>query len=199
MPGYVDSERGNKLENIRELTGINVKNLPGKEVPAATFRSTPHPLLKNNIAASSYQMPLMAQVSQPMHPNELAPRLRIVDKDAEILAEFSDGDGALAIKNFENWRNVYSVVPYLKRDFLRNLAENSGVHIYTDANVVFDADGRYLVFNNGNERDQELNISLPRRASKISDALTGEILAQNTDNFVLKIEQTSTKIIFTEW
>lgn len=199
LPGYVDSERGNKLENIRELTGINVKKLPGKEVPAATFRSTPHPLLKNNIAASSYQMPLMPQVSQPMHPNELAPRLRIVDKDAEILAEFSDGDGALAIKNFENWRNVYSVVPYLKRDFLRNLAENSGVHIYTDANVVFDADGRYLVFNNGNERDQELNISLPRRASKISDALTGEILAQNTDNFVLKIEQTSTKIIFTEW
>ncbi len=201
VPGYVDpaAEQRNSTANIRSVTGIAVRKLAGSEVPAARFRRGTHPLLAQGVGGSEWTMPLMPESSLPMHPNELAPRLRIEDGGAEILAEFADGGGALAVREYPEWKSVYSVVPYLEKQFLRNLLNYAGVHLYTDAPVVFDADARFIVLNNGNTEDRLIPIHLPRTARRVSDALTGEVIGTALRDFSIRLPRTTTKILRTEW
>jgi len=199
LPGYVDRVQGNSVENIEALTGIKVRKLPGKAVPAAQFLKGIHPLLAGNVANRKFQMPLMPGISTKMHPNELAPQLRIDDPAAEILAEFADGTGALAVKNCGDHRSVYTAVPYLDKAFLRNVARYAGVHIYTDSAVVFDANKRFIVLNNGNEVDQQVPLALPHPARRVTDAITGEVLGENVQELTVPLPKTFTRILRMEW
>lgn len=199
LPGYVDAEKGNRVENIEALTGIKVRKVAGKAVPAARFRQGGHRLLEGAVAGTAFQMPLMPEISVKMHPNELAPQLRIDDPAAEVLAEFPDGGGAVAVKDCGSWRSVYTAVPYLNKAFLRNLLRYAGVHVYTDAEVVFDANRRFIVLNNGNQTDRQVPLALPRPALRVTDALTGEVLGQSVRELVVPLPKTTTRILRLEW
>ena len=193
-PGYINTS-SLSVENINKITSFKVEELPGKEVMQAEPCNSSHPIMKNLrkkffLKARGFS----AKRSAELHPVAFGPRFRIIDKNAEILAKFDDGKGALAVKKFKNWKSVYSIVPRMNTDLLRSIAYYAGVHVYTDADLPFDANSHYVVINNGFERKRSVNIHLPEK-SCVYDALTGKLIRKNVKFFDITLPQCSTKIL----
>jgi len=86
-----------------------------------------------------------------------------------VLAARAVGGGA---------RHVLSTLPYVPRDLLVALMEEAGVHRYLESpDVILRADGSLIALHTAKEG--EYILSLPRRA-KVSDALSGEQIAEGT-------------------
>jgi hypothetical protein len=194
-PGYV-SDKGLSTKQISDLTGITVEQISGKEQIMATLSSTKHPLAKD--IDSGYRFGAQGfgvAETVKLHPTEFGPRFRIVDNSADIIAKFDDGKGALAARNFGEWKSVYSVVPRLEADFLRNISRWAGVHVYTEDNVIFDANRNFIVLHNGYNEEKKVTLTLPKKTS-IYDALTDKLLASEKDTLKIDLEKADTKILF---
>ncbi len=197
-PGYVDWNKGLQTSGIKAMTGMNVAELPGKEQMQAKLSNTTHPLSKGlpldrKFTAAGFSYP----ATKKMHPTEFGPRFRITDNKADIIAKFADGKGAIAARDFGNWKSVYSVVPRLDRSFLMNVCRWAGVHIYTDEEIVFDANRNFIILHNGYNGAKSIKLSLPRKTN-IFDAISGKKLGNNTDQLKLTIEECSTSVLYLE-
>lgn len=84
-----------------------------------------------------------------------APMYAADDKDAEILAYYTDGTPACARKN----KDVYIPVGNVPSDMWRDLARAAGVHIYTDTPGAFYADSRFVARQSVWEKD--ITIHMP--------------------------------------
>ncbi len=96
----------------------------------------------------------------------LGPSFAVDDKNAVALASYADNSGiALASLKNGNARFIYSGIMKLPPDFLRKVAEDSGVHIYNRQNDVISAGHGYISLHA--TEDGERKIFLPvRRALK---------------------------------
>ncbi|MBO5908278.1 MAG: hypothetical protein J6Q67_00610, partial [Clostridia bacterium] len=83
-----------------------------------------------------------------------APMFEVDDKDAEILARYQDGTPACAKKGNRYYIATAKATPALWRD----IAKESGVHIYTDKNAAFYADSRFIARQTMLEEDIELTL-----------------------------------------
>ena len=70
----------------------------------------------------------------------VAPMYAVCDKDAEILATYTNGTPACARKG----KDVYIAVGNVPFELWRDLAKAAGVHIYTDTPGAFYADSRFV-------------------------------------------------------
>ncbi|MFA7230445.1 MAG: LamG-like jellyroll fold domain-containing protein [Victivallaceae bacterium] len=195
-PGYVDKTSGLQVSGIKAQTGIDVIELAGKEQMKAELSNDSHPLsnglpAKHHFMAAGFSNP----ATKEMHPTEFGPRFRITDKKADIIARFSDEKGAVAARDFGNWKSVYSVIPRLDRAVLRNICRWAGVHIYTNEDVVFDANRNFIVLHNGYSKEKTINIKLPEKRN-IYDAITNKLIVANAESVNVKLEECETKIIF---
>jgi len=173
-----------------------VERLDGREQMTATVVPSGHPLAagldgNDTLAAQGFTVPATAR----LHPTEFGPRFRITDPDAAVIARFADGKGALAARDFGDWKSVYSVVPRLEAPMLRNILRWAGVHIYTEDPVTLDVNRNVLVVHNGYEAARDVDLVLPRKADVV-DALTGTPLASGTDALTLRLEKADTRVLF---
>ncbi len=192
-PGYISNDKGLDTGAIAKLTGMNVEMLPGKEKMSATPAT--HPLTTGlpegyRFGASAFAVPM----TQKIHASEFGPRFRIIAPDSDVAARFDDGKAALAAKDFGHWKSVYSVIPRLERNVLRNICRGAGVHIYTDEDIAFDANRNFIILHNGYEKERNFTLSLPRRAD-VTDSCTGKLLGKNVDSLPIRLEPCSTLVL----
>ena len=81
-----------------------------------------------------------------------APMFEIDDSSAEILASYTDGSPACAKKGNQYYIATAKATP----DLWRDIARESGVHIYTDKNAALYVDSRFIARQTMLEEDIEL-------------------------------------------
>lgn len=194
-PGYVDSERGLVTDNISSITGIKTEKIPGKEKMKASLAESSHELARGLKSGHVFSSAGFSQKdSAKLHPTEFGPCFRIVDDKADIIARFSDGKGAVAARDFGAWKSIYSVVPRLDVEFLRNVCRWAGVHVYTDSPIVFDANQNFIVLHNGYNGARNINLRFPHKTDVV-DAISGKKLGDSINNLIIPMEECSTSIL----
>jgi hypothetical protein len=119
----------------------------------------------------------------------VGPWFSVVDPDAKIIGTFKD-QPALAVKEFSNWRSVYSLMP-LTKELLMGLCDYAGVHIYSRSFDVFRANKNYIMLHTSTAGNK--TISLPRKA-KVTEVLTGKAIACKQRKFSEKLPAQKTRI-----
>ncbi|MHB9134731.1 MAG: hypothetical protein ACYDBB_26970 [Armatimonadota bacterium] len=123
---------------------------------------------------------------------ELAPVLIGDDPDAHVLGwELHRGAPGLLSKEMGTWRSVWSAAPALPAIVLREFARQAGIHLYTEA-------GDYLIplpslLGLHAALDGTRTIMLPD-AYTVTNALTGELVAQQTTSFEAELKRGKTYV-----
>lgn len=121
------------------------------------------------------------------------PCFEIDDKDALILGRFNDGKAALGVKRFRDWTSVFCAAPGgLDAELLHNLAKEAGCYTVTRPGVLCEVNSSFLSLHSC--VSGVYSIQLPGKARFVRNAMTGEIIAKDTD--CLKLELPAWKSIW---
>ena len=175
-PGFV-TDGGFSEETMRELTGISLRHLPEKHRVGLAVTDTSHPLTR-----------ALADVSGGIF--DVGPLFFAEDPDAIVLGTVAEKPG-LVVKEFSEWRSVYSALP-LRRELLLGLCRFAGVHVYCESFDVCGANRSYVMLHTSTPGHKTLH--LPRRCT-VSDAVTQEQLADGTDKVEFDLPAGATKIL----
>lgn len=124
--------------------------------------------------------------------NPIGPILVGVDPEAEIAGFLQDStsgavpelgyEPGLLIKQFPDWRSIWSAAPALPAEILRLFARQAGVHIYAErGDQVYVGHGWCGLHA---RVDGPLRIALPQKMTVI-DAFTGTVIAEDVDEFTI--------------
>ncbi|MEN6643815.1 MAG: hypothetical protein ABFE08_15350 [Armatimonadia bacterium] len=123
-----------------------------------------------------------------------------VDKDTRIVGQWVIGGqaradrGAFAIRKLANWTSVYSAVPYLSSDVMRNLARIAGVHVYRDSNDILYADKHFVVVHTGEKAATDV-MRLPRKTA-VTEAFSGKVLTTGATEIKLDVPPYTTAMYY---
>jgi hypothetical protein len=182
-PGYIRDAPG--LDNMEDLAGIHFGLGEQPWGPLVHVTDFGHPVTRN----------LPRDLAWGTN-SKLAPVFHVEDPGARVLGEvvYSQGNcrPGFAVKEFGNWRSVYSAAPNLPASVLREIARFAGVHIYSDAGDVLYANRSLLGLHSvsGGERV----IRLPRRAPVVFDVFKGGKVANDTAELRFVLEPRSTAL-----
>jgi hypothetical protein len=174
-PGYL-SQKGFSTETMRELTGMSFKEDRHEETLNFEMAEMPSEITKYAL-------------TEKIPSYNLAPVFSIDDKEAKILG-FAGGKPALAVKEFKNWKCVYSLMP-LTKELLMGLCDYAGVHVYSRTFDVLSANKSYLMLHAVTEGKK--TIFLPDKC-KITEILTDTGIGQNISEFSEELQAQSTRI-----
>jgi len=188
-PGYV-SEDHTGLDNMEALTGMTFKKRSDvRDVIQIDFDRFDHPLTKGLERIGSYGSDLPCEFFQdkqewlpwPLKERDqykFSPIFSVDDPQAECLGTIrATGEPGLAVKKVNGMTSLFSAAPCPPPELFQNIFRQAGVHLYTEGtqDIVY-ANERYVtVCCNG---DGERTVRFPK-TGKISNALTGEVLAEN--------------------
>jgi hypothetical protein len=164
-PGYIDADDNDRfnLDSMHALTGF-------------TFTS------QNTSGAQTFQWkdksnPISRLAADAIDSQTIGVTFGVTNAD-KILATTSVG-GALAIKQMNNWRSVYSEIP-LTSEMLQGLCDYAGVHIYSRNYDVLYADKSYISLYTSTAGKK--TIFLPRPAN-VREVFSKKIVASNINQF----------------
>ena len=173
--------------NISSLTGINVQEAAAPAVPKGTVT-----------AGASF--PAQKLSVDPKNV-PLAPMFSVADPSAKAIAVFADtksaldGQVAAAIKDHGNYRTVYLGLPVWTPELLRGLALLGKVHVYSkDApTYVLRAGNGHILLHSANA--VTANLKLPRKAARIVDVVTGNVVASDTDSVQVPVAKRNSRYL----
>jgi hypothetical protein len=180
-PGFV-TENGLSVDGMKSLTGINFSaDLKNSEGLGSVFSQAQTPLTK----------PMLAGVSgdkMGLGVDLWAPRFVVEDAAAQPLGNYlSDGKVSAAVKKLDGFTSVFIGPPSgLTPQFWRNVAVAGGATPFIEAGdmALFHRDNFIVV--HGVEGGRK-TLHLPFKA-KVTEMLTGRVLAQNSDTIPLNIK-----------
>jgi hypothetical protein len=180
-PGYIKDAPG--LENMEQLAGIRFGLGEQPWGPLVHITEFEHSITKG--------------LDQDLFwgtNNKLAPLFYVDDPEARVLGQvvYSQGNcrPGFAVKEFREWKSVYSAAPNLPAGVLRNIARWAGVHIYSDAGDVLYAN-RGLVGVHTLAGGRRV-FKLPRRAPVVTDIFAKNAVARGATEFEVVLEPRST-------
>lgn len=193
-PGYI-TESGLSDEAISEITGIELlsRNMSGQL--RASLCDMQHPITARCSPGVEWE------TSEPV-----GPVITSRDKDARVLGmlhvspgfdrlgrdrvgvEFGTG---LAVKEMNGWRSVWSGVPNMPAALLRGIAAYAGVHIYSDGDDFLCANNSMISIHA--RYAGKRTIRLPRLC-KVTDAFTGDVVADKSAVFSVPLRQYETRM-----
>ena len=100
--------------------------------------------------------------------------------DARVIVRDDQGRAAVAFKDMGGWTSVYSVLPNIHENLLRELLNLSGIHIYSQQGDVVYADSLFLSIYTVSEGWHRLY--LPSRRI-VCDAQSGEVMNDGQNDF----------------
>lgn len=199
-PGYLD-EQGCDLQNSAELTGIQLSISDKKDFIQVDITNSGHVLaqgLENLSYGSDIDPSFFTDdiVWMPFNTNtedyQFTPIFFANDPDAEVIGHLKAIDQpGLVYKDLGSRKSVYSSAPLLQPNLIRNILEQAGVHIYSKGNDLIYANDTYVsltAYASGNRL-----LQLPKD-QKITDALNGQVLAENSDRITFDAQQYETRI-----
>ncbi|MFZ2643676.1 MAG: hypothetical protein WA117_21975 [Verrucomicrobiia bacterium] len=116
--------------------------------------------------------------------------------------ELARGTGALknkmvmALKKHPGWTSVFSAIPGVTSDQLRELYREAGVHVYTDCGDVLSANESWLMLHTRTAGTKRIN--LPRTCRKVTDISTKQTIGENIRAFTIALPQYSTAVFLME-
>ncbi len=175
-PGFI-TDAGFSEAAMKELTGITLRHVAKKQQVSLTVTNKDHPLTR-------------ALVGVPERSVDVGPLFFAEDPDALVLGTVA-GKPGLVVKEFDNWRSVYSSLP-LKREVLLGLCRYAGVHVYCESFDTCSANKSYIMLHTSTPGHKVLH--LPRR-STVSDAVTQKPIAKDTDKVEFDLPAGVTKLL----
>lgn len=124
----------------------------------------------------------------------VSPTALITDSKAEILAYMSDNSkqAALAIKDLGDWTSIFSSVPSLPTELIRNLLKQCKIHMYSDnLNDVIFANSNYVAINCAYGGEKEIKL---KATSAVYDVYGQKTYSLSTDTIQVNMEDNSTKL-----
>ena len=97
----------------------------------------------------------------------------------------------------DGYATVFSSIPRLSSSLLCRLYLDSGVHVYTDKDVVMSTNGTWLMLHT--DRPDDYEVRLPRACPRIIDVTYGRTVARNVDCFVHTLPKHSTAVYLMDW
>ncbi len=123
-------------------------------------------------------------------------------RPGEAVRKLASGTGSLkdktvmALKEHPGWRSVFSAIPGVTADPLRELYREAGVHVYIDSGDVLSANESWLMLHTKTAGPKR--IVLPKNYKRITDITTGKILGENKDNISLDLPKYGTAVFLLE-
>ncbi len=194
-PGYV-SDDGLDVKGVKSLTGINIAIKENKSELLQMTVAGKSGALTEKLDGTHFEAKTHQGV-KALHPEVINPVFYVNDPKAEVLAHYPDGKAAWGVRDFGSWKSVYSAVPFLNLQALRNIAEYAGVHLYCDEDIVMMADSRMLLFDNGYGYKRTVTVKIPE-AKTVRDAFSGEVISQGKKSFPLTLDTPDAKILIME-
>ena len=179
---------------IGQLTGLRVARVAGHVEPAIRFSEAG--ALTAGLRGKRYRYtpaPVwMERVADLPAPDRLRPAFRVTDAHAETLAWWGGTQQVALARKDQPWgTSVYCALPLLPAQLMRNLLRAAGGHIYSPSRDVWLANRSLLAVHT--RRGGHRLIRLPRRAM-VHDAVTGRLVAPDTDRFKVRLPARSTTI-----
>ncbi len=160
---------------MRQLTGFTLK-------PAAVAKAMATPTEQGR-----------QQGLQKAFGVAAAPRPLLAASDAtgeEILASYSDGSAAVALRRTNTGASLFVGTPGLTSELLRAAARVGGVHLFTDTDCNVYANGRFVALHAS--QDGPLQIDVGSRGP-VTDVLTKTVVGEGP-RFMLPIRRGETRI-----
>ncbi len=193
-PGYIRDE-GLSLSAMSELTGIHLKEDSSAGELRIEITNFDHPYTNNlekgfvygtdvNVDSIIRWYDHRIYLKDPRDPPlrrdlpgfRISPRFYSDDNQAVVLGELAGPDkaGLVVKKQASGWTSVYSAAPIIPSGLIRNIARESGAHIYSSSDdVVYANQSALAVYSPGGGMRM---IQLPDRY-KVTDLLEQEVLA----------------------
>lgn len=172
-PGYL-GENGNSLKGMQALTGISLTEGTLQEKQAMKIESTENPIFKKVGEMNAYFV---------------KPAFFCDDTEARILGTVG-GRPAMALREFEDWRSLYSMMP-LTREVVQELCDYAGIHVYHRDFDVFNANKSFLLLHTTTAGRK--TVTLPQAAT-VRELLSGQIVAKDTARIVEELPANATRI-----
>jgi len=176
LAGLRINPRTNGRSRLRSLTGLHIEVL-ANGVPSCVLKK-----VRRHTITSALSTP--AECSFP-----LLPAFSVTDEEATILAR-GDTCAGLAVREFPQWRSVYSLLPP-DRELLLGLYRYAGVHVYCDTFDTVGASRDYLMIHTATAGRKKLR--LPRKCN-VTELITGKHVGSNVRTIREKLPKGVTRI-----
>ena len=114
----------------------------------------------------------------------------------KTLCGFDYGTTNIVAQDFGNYYGVFSPGAGLSSSRLRDIYRRSGVHIYTDSDVVLSCNRSWLMLHTA--QGTNCTVRLPEKVSRVFEITTETPVAENADTFTWKLPDRSTAIFLLE-
>jgi hypothetical protein len=185
-PGYINTD--GSLNNMTDLTGI-------------TFGSGDHPW-GPQINLIDLNHPITARLPQDLTwgtNSLLGPVFHVADDGARVLGNVVYSQGrcrpGFVVKEFPEWKSIYSAAPNLPSMLLRGIARYAGVHIYNDQGDTLYATLNLLAVHTAAGGDRIF--TLPAPVEIVYDLFGKKTIAEKTDHFQVSLPPASTALYYT--
>ena len=124
----------------------------------------------------------------------VTPTAVVTDASAEVLAYMSDdaSDGALAVKDMGEWTTIYSSVPAIPAEILRNLLKQYDVHMYSEStNDAIFANDNYVAINATYGGEKEITLD---GTYAVYDVFNMTTYSLSTDKITFTMKDNSTRL-----
>jgi hypothetical protein len=130
--------------------------------------------------------------------NLLGPVFHVTDPWAITLGNVVYSQGrcrpGFVVKEYPEWKSIYSAAPNLPAGILRGIANYAGVHIYSHDGDVLYATSNFLAIHtaSGGKRD----LKLPKVVERVYDLFSKVNLGTDTNRFEVVLPPASTSLYF---
>lgn len=187
--GFLNEHNEVDPAEVRKLTGMSVAPLV---VDGQNAQITVKPGTHKLFAGMDKRKKIGSRQRYNVTP--ALPMLKIVDKDAVIAGHFEDGSAALAVKNIGGAENILLMTPGISTDLLHSVCKAANIHIYSTNGYDFVAtDGNFMGIHSA--AGGVKIVPLPEKVKKAVDFFTGEVVAENTDELKITLQDDETKIL----
>ena len=191
-PGICDN--GDEEATIEAVTGMRATRILGSEIAlAGTWLATDNPLLAE-LAGPFGDRPIPWAFSD-RESRGLA--FAIDDPETTPLAHYRDNPDAVAaaVRDFVAWRSIYVAVPWLDAQFISNIARAAGAWRAVEPHDAVYANQHFIGIHTMAAGKKVLR---PHQKSRVTDALTGERVAEGVAEFVVDLPFGVTRVFRTE-
>jgi hypothetical protein len=167
------------VEAMRELTGIRL--VPGKADERMRLRLALNAAGAAMLDGGDHTAGAWLAGRIIGHEHVWGQRFSVEDPQAIALGHVEGPkEVALAMKRLKDWTSIYTLNPVLPASFLRALARQAGVHIYTDRDDTFYASRSYICLNADGAGERTLRFP---SAADLFDPFTRRSLARRVKEF----------------
>ena len=190
-PGFCDTT--NPEAAIESVTGIRAVRIPSSDTAlAGRWLDTKRPLL-NGLTGRFGDRPIRWRFCD-RESRGLA--FAIDDPTATPLATYRDTDHiAAAVRDFGAWSSIYVAVPWLDARFIANIAQTAGAWCAADPHDAVFANQHFIGIHAMAAGKKRLR---PYQKSRITDAITGELIADRVEELTVELPFGVTRVFRTE-